>query len=124
MQQPLPPPNQFSQTNSGVTHEELIEAIIDEKWNELVKDISTIIEWKNSAEQRLIEMNEMINTLKNDFNTLHKGILGKVGEYDKHIMDVGAEIQAMEKVFAKVLPLFTENVSKLSQITNDLEQKK
>jgi hypothetical protein len=35
---------------------------------------------------------------------------------------VGAEIKSMEKVFMKVLPAFTENVSQLSKITETLEE--
>ena len=122
--EPLQPPIQHPQQGGTVSHEELIEAIIDEKWNELLKDVNAILEWKNSAERRLIEMEKTISTIQNDFDKLHHAIVGKVGEYDKHILDVGAEIQAMEKVFAKVLPVFTENVSQLNQITQDLKSRK
>ncbi|MFP4522921.1 MAG: hypothetical protein ACOCQQ_03390 [Candidatus Nanoarchaeia archaeon] len=119
----MPPPFMPSQDNS-VSNEELIEAIIDEKWNELVKDINSILEWKNSADKQLSEMKQQIIDVKEEFDKLHKAVVGKVGEYDKHILDVGAEIQAMEKVFAKVLPVFTKNVSELSQITQDLQESK
>jgi hypothetical protein len=118
------PPPMMPQMNNSVSSEELIEAIIDEKWNELLKDINAIAEWKGLAERRLIEMEQNISTIKNDFDKLHQAVVGKVGEYDKHILDVGAEIQAMEKVFAKVLPVFTENVSSLNQITQELKQRK
>ena len=116
----MPPQGAPPMQNEGVSNEELIEAIIDEKWNDLEKDISTIIEWKNNAEKRLVSMEEKIKALKSDFDKLHESVLGKVGEYDKHITDVGAEISAMEKVFAKILPLFTEKVNQLAQISDDL----
>ena len=107
---------------SSTTNEELIEAIIDEKWNELIKDVTTIIEWKNITESKIKLLEQQIDTMKNDFDKLHQAVLGKVGDYDQHILDVGAEIKAMEKVFAKVLPVFTENVSELSRITDDLKK--
>ncbi|MCF7798931.1 hypothetical protein K9M74_03435 [Candidatus Woesearchaeota archaeon] len=117
-QQPLAgSPQQFQTTN-----EELIEAIIDEKWNDLVKDINKIIEWKNTADTRLASMDQQIKDLRNEFDKLHQAVIGKVGEYDQHILDVGAELKAMEKVFAKVLPVFTENVSELSRITDTMKQ--
>lgn len=106
---------------SEATNEELIEAIIDEKWNDLLGDINKIIDWKAIAESRLSSMDQEIKDLKAEFDKLHQAVVGKVGEYDKHILDVGAEIKAMEKVFAKVLPLFTENVSDLARITADLK---
>lgn len=112
---------QGSPVDEGVSNEELIEAIIDEKWNELEKDINKIVEWKNNAESRLTTMEEKVKGIKEDFDKLHENILGKVGEYDKHIQDVSAEIHAMEKVFAKVLPVFTEKVDELSRISDDFK---
>lgn len=126
---PPPPPQQPQQQSAPsqqpfqTTNEELIEAIIDEKWNDLVKDINKIIEWKNSAEARLSAMSQQITDIKEEFDKLHQAVVGKVGEYDQHILDVGAELKAMEKVFAKVLPVFTENVSELSRITDDLKHR-
>ncbi len=34
------------------SQEELIESIIDEKWNELLKDITKIVDWKNQLLER------------------------------------------------------------------------
>jgi prefoldin subunit 5 len=118
--QPYNAPNDM---NHGATNEELIEAIIDEKWNELIKDVNKILEWKNSTENRITRIEQSITDMRSEFDKLHQGVLGKIGEYDKHIMDVGVEIQAMEKVFAKVLPVFTQNVSELTRITDDLKNK-
>ncbi|MBN1501937.1 hypothetical protein JW930_00195 [Candidatus Woesearchaeota archaeon] len=101
--------------------EELIEAIIDEKWSDLLKNVNKIIEWKNRAESRIAAMEMKVDNLKENFDQLHRAVLGKIGEYDKNILDVGTEIKAMEKVFAKVLPAFTENVHELSRITDRLK---
>jgi len=119
-QMPPPPPQGFA-PQPMATNEELIEAIIDEKWNDLLKDINKIIEWKNTAETRLVTVEQQIKDLKDQFDNLHNAVVGKIGEYDKHILDVGAELQAMEKVFAKILPVFTQNVSELTRITDDLK---
>ena len=64
-----------------------------------------------------------MNDIRADFETLHKGILGKVGEYDQNLTNLGAEIKAMEKVFSKILPTFTENVNELSRLAKDLKMK-
>ena len=109
--------------SGSVTTEELIEALIDEKWNDLLKDIAKIADWKDKAENRLVKMEQSVEDLRKNFETLHKAVIGKIGEYDKHILDVGAEIQAMEKVFQKVLPTFVENVNELSRITDNIKRK-
>lgn len=117
---PVPPAPQ-PQSAQGVSTEELVEAIIDEKWNELVKDITAIIEWKNQAQSVIASLQQQINDLKDQFDKVHQALIGKINEYDKNILDVGAEVKAMEKVFSKVLPVFTENVAQLTKITNSLK---
>lgn len=126
-QWPMPPPGgmppQMPMPGAPVDKErieEVAEAIIDEKWNELLKDINKMIEWKEKTESRLLRIEQDITNLKANFESLHKGILGKISEYDQNLVDVGTEIKAMEKVFQKVLPTFTENVNKLSRLTKDV----
>lgn len=103
--------------------EELVESIIDEKWEELAKDINKIVEWRNDVESRISKMEQRFESLKDEFDKLHQAIIGKIGDYDKNILEVGAEVKAMEKVFSKVLPLFTENVNELNRITQDIKKK-
>lgn len=96
--------------------EEIAEAIIDEKWTALVKDINKIVEWKDKVESRLTAIEQEIKEVKDRFESLHAGILGKINEYDTNIKDVGVEIKAMEKVFQKILPTFTDNVNKMERL--------
>jgi prefoldin subunit 5 len=101
--------------------EEYVETIIDEKWQELERDIQKIIDWKNRSDQRLTEMTQQVAEIKERFEKLQTTMLGKVGDYDRTMQDVGADLKAMERVFAKVLPSFTENVKQLSDITEKLQ---
>jgi uncharacterized protein YoxC len=101
--------------------EEIVEAIIDEKWQDLVKDINKVIEWKNKMESKINHIEQRINDLKDNFDKLHKALISKIGEYDQNILNVGTEIKAMEKVFQKILPTFTENVNELSRITKGIK---
>jgi len=120
---PQPQPQQPMMNDLG-SSEDLIEAIIDEKWNELVKDINKIIDWKNKTENKITSLEQKFNDLKDNFDKLHEAVIGKIGEYDKNILEVGSEIKAMEKVFSKVLPVFTENVNELSRITTRVKKGK
>ncbi len=101
----------------AASNEELIETIIEEKWNELIKDINKIISWKNRTEQKVLQLEQQFKDLKNQFDELHRAVIGKVGEYDKNILNVGAEVKAMEKVFSNVLPVFVNNVKELNDIS-------
>ncbi len=122
-------PQNFQETQNmyqdpGIGTEELVESIIDEKWEELMKDINKVIDWKNRTEARVAKVEQKIDDLKDRFDQLHKAIIGKVGEYDKHILDVGTEIKALEKVFQKVLPQFADNVKELSIISERFKKEK
>jgi len=107
--------------DNSVETEELVEAIIEEKWSELIKDVNKIVEWKNKMENKISELEIQLETLKDSFSDLNKAVVGKVNDYDKHILEVGSDIKAMEKVFSKVLPTFTENVNELSNIAKKMK---
>jgi len=119
--QPISSIPSFQEKSPGV--EELVESVIEEKWDDLVKDITKIIEWKNETETRINSLKQEFTDLKNDFDKLHKAVLGKIGEYDKNILNVGADVKAMEKVFSKVLPVFTEKVNDLSKVADSFKKK-
>jgi hypothetical protein len=102
--------------------EEMAEAIIDEKWEELIKNINKIFEWKEKTDDRVAKIEQAVEDMKKNYENLHKAIIGKISEYDENIMNVGTEIKAMEKVFQKILPTFTENVSELSRITKTVKK--
>ncbi len=103
--------------------EELVESVIDEKWSDFMDNINRIVEWKEKTESRINEIESTVKKMKDDFDKLHASILERVGDYDKHIADVGTEVKALEKVFQKVLPGFMENVAELSRITEELKKK-
>ena len=119
----MPPPEQEpAPAVDQEAIEEIAESIIDEKWQEMVKNINKIIEWKDSTEIKIVKLEQQFKDLKSDFENLHKALIGKVNEYDQNILNVGTEIKAMEKVFQKILPTFTENVSELSRITGKVRK--
>jgi hypothetical protein len=105
-----------SQDGTKERIEEIAEAIIDEKWNELIRDINKVIEWKERSDGEIKKIQQEIIDLKERFDALHNGVLGKIGEYDQNLSNVGSEIKAMEMTFQKILPTFTENVNKLDRL--------
>lgn len=103
--------------------EEIAEAIIDEKWNEIVKSINKIIDWKERTEGNINKLEQKFEDLRREFDNLNKGVLGKIGEYDKNLGNLGVEIKAMERVFQKIIPTMTENVHALQKLTDKLTDK-
>ena len=102
--------------------QEVAEAIIDEKWNDLVKDIKKVIEWKEKTEDRIAKLEQQIIDLRMGMDLLTKSMMAKISSYDQNIVDVGTEIKAMEKVFQKVLPNLTESVNKLDRMAKGYKE--
>ncbi|MCX6707163.1 MAG: hypothetical protein NT001_03405 [Candidatus Woesearchaeota archaeon] len=115
------------QTSSGVSEEkihEIAEAIIEEKWTELIDNVNRIIDWKDNTESKINKLQQQVEDLNHSFDKLHEGVLGKISEYDRGIIDISVEIKALEKVFQKILPGFMENVNELSRITAKMKSVK
>jgi len=111
-----------SYNNKDVTKiEELVEAVVEEKWVDLVKDVNKIIEWKSKVESDTASIKQEIEDLKESFNGLQKNIIGKIDEYDKNIIKVSTNIKAMENVFQKAIPTFTENINELARTVESLK---
>lgn len=102
--------------------EEVAEAIIDEKWSELMQSIKKIVEWKDNVEAQIAQLQNQIEDLRASVNGINSSLVDKMNEYDRNMSAVGTNIKAMEKVFQKILPAFSENVSELSRITKDLKK--
>lgn len=110
-------------THTSHSNEELVESIIQEKWERMQKEMSKIEEWKDKIETRIDKMEQKVTDIKSDLDGLQKAIVARVGEYDKTLSNVGTEIKAMEKVFKDVLPEMTSNIQELSRITKKMKGK-
>ena len=102
--------------------QEVAEAIIDEKWEDLAKDIKKVIEWKERSEDRIAKLEQQVIDMRLSIDSLTKSMMSKISAYDQNIVDVGTEVKAMEKVFQKVLPNLTESVNKLDRMTKGYKE--
>lgn len=107
----------YSDSGSGLNTEEIVESVVQEKWKEFSEKMRAMNEWRDKTETRLVNLEQMMSLLKENFDKLHEGVLGKIGEYDTNLKDVGSSIQAMDQVFKKVLPTLTESVNKLERLS-------
>ena len=97
--------------------EAMVEEVVEEKWKELQKRLREVVEWKDRADASITMLDQQVKLLKENFDKLHEGVLGKIGEYDSNLQDVGTSIKAMDQVFKKVLPTLTESVGKLDRMS-------
>ncbi len=107
-----------------VDTEELIEQIIDEKWQDLSQDIKSILEWKTGIESSIARLDERLKAVENKVDMLYKSIIERIADYDKHISIVSGELKAMEKSFSNFLPELTKAIQALKSINNAKTKKK
>ncbi|MBI2144903.1 hypothetical protein HYU18_01130 [Candidatus Woesearchaeota archaeon] len=118
---PQPGYGEARENEASAKIEEISEAIIEEKWQDLMKDYGKLTEWKGAVEQRMAAVEQRLADLKSSFDTLQKSVVDKVSDYDKSVKDVGSEMKALEQVFQKIIPTLTENVNELSRITKGMK---
>jgi hypothetical protein len=119
---PPAPPVKAARGAGGVTLltedlEEISEAIVQEKWNKFEKDWDKLMDWKDDMDESIVELRTTLKNIDDKMDTIEKAVLGKVGDYSKSIGGVKTELKAMQKVFSDVMPVFTENVKKLKELT-------
>jgi len=116
------PEPQMQQPSSGANVEQHVESIVGEKWADLQKELSKMVEWRSTMGSRVDKLEQSVADLRSSVDNLHTAIVRRIGEYDKSLMDIGTELKAMEKVFSKSIPELTNNIQELSKVTKDLKK--
>lgn len=113
-----PPPFAAKPGMSVEKIEEVAEAIIEEKWEDVTKNINKVIDWKDRTESKLNDLDTKFGQAKTAVQGVKDELMEKLGEYDKQITEISTEVKAMSRVFEKLLPQFMESVSELSRVAS------
>ncbi len=103
---------------------DIVEAVINEKWEELLKEVGKIVKWKTKVETEMTKMEDNVSHLKENFENLHSAVVGKINESDENMKSVSSTLKAIERVFKEVMTEFTSSVRELGRITNFLRERK
>lgn len=109
---------------SEVDVEELVETIIEEKWQALLGSLGDMELWKSKVNDEIISIKQEIIRISNRFENMQKSVLGKVSEYSQNISEVNSEVKALEKVLQQIIQPLTSNIKELGKITSDLKSKR
>lgn len=124
MQQPMPQAPQGMVRGMEEQIQEITEAIVDEKWEQLTKNMGDMNLWKESIQTELESVKQEILRVESRIEKLERTIIGRVKDYEKSLTDVNTEMQALGKVFEKILEPLTTNIKELGRITKELKEKK
>ena len=99
--------------------EEIVEAIIDEKWDALVESVNKIIEWKERVDSQLESLSQNIKSVNEGSSRIKEEVASKVHEYESQLSDLKTDVEALNKVLKKVLP---EVLSKAHEMSDSRER--
>ena len=102
--------------------DETVEKIIEEKWEKLLSSVESVVSWKETQEKEMEEIKSSIVEIMDNFGKLEKKLSDKISTYDSGLLDVNAEIKALEKVFQKITPTLVNNVNNLEKIAMSLKE--
>jgi len=103
--------------------QELIESVIEDRWQQVVASVGDISLWKGKVEDDLSSVKQEILRVEDRMSRLQASLLGRVDEYSRSISKVGSEVAALEKVFEKIMDPLTSNIKELNRITLELKKK-
>ncbi|MEM4244734.1 MAG: hypothetical protein QXR60_00825 [Candidatus Nanoarchaeia archaeon] len=103
--------------------QELIESIIEDRWQQVVASVGDISLWKSKVDDDLVSIKQEILRVEDRMTRLQASLIGRVDEYSKAISKVGSEVEALEKVFQKIMDPLTTNIKELNRITQELKKK-
>ncbi|MFA5176295.1 MAG: hypothetical protein WC413_03510 [Candidatus Nanoarchaeia archaeon] len=104
--------------------EEITEAVVNEKWEELMTNVGNIAIWREKINTDVRSIKQEIIRIEERFGSLQNAVIGKVEDYHQTMTNVGAEMKALEKVLERIMQPLATNIRELNKITEDLKKKK
>lgn len=118
---PVKNPEPTAERASFDVIEEIAEAVISEKWDDLVRGVGDLRLWKEKIDTDLAGVKQEILRTQTRFENLQTAIMGKVSEYGEGVTEISAELKALEKVMEKIINPLTKSVKDLQKITDKIK---
>ena len=113
---PMPPMPTAPMPPRSEEVESTVNKIVGQKLMGFSQDMDKLVEWKGNVDAKLESTENKIDDLMKKVDAVEQAVLGKIGDYDRTLKTVGAELTAMQKIFQTTMPTFAENVRILSDV--------
>ncbi|MBI3413689.1 MAG: hypothetical protein HY051_06470 [Candidatus Aenigmarchaeota archaeon] len=112
-------PVALSSSPTATEVEEVVEAVVEEKWKQLEFRIDAIEKRFDAVNERLHDIDLQMRTIKESGTAASGGIEGKIDRYRENLDQIDSRIGSIEKAFKETLPSMIESV----RAVNDSLQK-
>jgi len=101
--------------------EELIEGVIDEKWQKFEDRIAKVEETFDRIKAEIKQFETRLAEERNQSPMRDLEI--KINDIAEHLDDMDARVGGLEKAFKQFLPSLTRNIESLSQLIHEIKEK-
>ncbi len=113
-----------SQAIDSTRIHQIVEAIVSEKFDDLVGGIGDLSAWKEKINHDVVSIKQELIRTQERFDNLQNAVLGKIKDYDSGLSGINTEMKALEKVFERIMEPLVTNVKELSKITEEMKRNK
>ena len=108
-------PVALSGATSTTEIEEVVEAVVEEKWKQLEFRLDAMEKRFDSVNERLHDIDLQMRTIKESGNAASGGIEGKLDQYHENLEQIDARIGSIEKAFKETLPSMIDSVRAVNE---------
>jgi DNA-binding transcriptional MerR regulator len=114
-------PIQEETVSPEVTIEEIVEGIMEEKWQPMHKELEAIMNEQEKIKKEITEIKALISKIPGE--ETKSNIFIKVQEIEEKLNEIEPKVNGLEKAFKQFLPTLTENIRMLSNLVERLKEK-
>jgi hypothetical protein len=108
---------QYAEQNSMSieTITEIVDRIIAEKLKEINQKIKPVIDFKNKAEEDIIDLKERVKRIESMMDALQKSVIGKVGEFGQSTSMIHQDLENLHGTVSKLMNPLIDNYNELKK---------
>ena len=105
-----------------ITVEEIVEGIVDEKWDELEDKLQMFEKRNLQLQSQIDDVRKKIGELEKSIKDREQTLVSKFDEFGESMSTIEGRIGGIEKVFREVLPDLSENIKVMSDIVEKMKK--
>jgi len=97
------------------TMTEIVDRIIAEKLKEINQKIKPVVDFKNKAEEDIVDVKERLRRIESTIDSLQKAIIGKVGEFGQSTSMIHQDLENLHGTVSKLMNPLIDNYNELKK---------
>ena len=126
--EPQEQPDEFrrseSQPATEITVEEIIEAIVAERWKDFEERLEAFEKRDLQLQNQIEELRKKVTGFEAILNEKERTVLNKLEEFGESVTGIEGRIGGIERVFKDFLPELTTNIKTMSDLVGKMKKEK